>query len=70
MRDYQESVTTRQTDGQTNGQTDGQRDARQSDPYKPLFFAGDTKMILIKELMELSLWGKYMNLRVLHFMYN
>ena len=29
MRDYQESVTTRQTDGQ-------------SDPYVPLCFAGDT----------------------------
>ena len=32
--DYQESVTTRQTDGQT--------DAGQSDPYVPLGFAGDT----------------------------
>ena len=36
MCDYQESVTTRQTDGQT--------DAGQSDPYVPLRFAGDTKM--------------------------
>ena len=35
MRDYQESVTT--------GQTDGQTDAGQSDPYVPLCFAGDTK---------------------------
>ena len=34
MRDYQESVTT--------GQTDGQKDAGQSDPYVPLCFAGDT----------------------------
>ena len=34
MRDYQESVTTRQMDGQT--------DAGQSDPYVPLCFAGDT----------------------------
>ena len=34
IRDYQESVTT--------GQTDGQKDARQSDPYVPLCFAGDT----------------------------
>ena len=36
MPDYQESVTT----GQTNGQTD----AGQSDPYVPLCFAGDTKI--------------------------
>ena len=34
MRDYQESVTTEQTDGQT--------DTGQSDPYVPLCFAGDT----------------------------
>ena len=33
MRDYQESVTTRQTD------------AGQSDPYMPLCFAGDTKIL-------------------------
>ena len=32
MRDYQESVTT------------GQTDAGQSDPYVPLCFSGDTKM--------------------------
>ena len=32
MRDYQESVTT------------GQTDAGQSDPYVPLCFAGDTKL--------------------------
>ena len=38
MRDYQESVTTGQTDTHT------QTDARQSDPYVPLCFAGDTKM--------------------------
>ena len=36
MREYQESVTT--------GQTDGQTDAGQSDPYVPLCFAGDTKI--------------------------
>ena len=36
MRDYQESVTT--------GQTDEQTDAGQSDPYVPLCFAGDTKI--------------------------
>ena len=35
--DYQESVT----DGQTHGQTDRQTDAGQSDPYVPLYFAGD-----------------------------
>ena len=34
MCDYQESVTT--------GQTDRQTDAGQSDPYVPLCFAGDT----------------------------
>ena len=38
MRDFQESVTTRQMDGQT----DGQIDAGQSDPYVLLCFAGDT----------------------------
>ena len=36
MRDYQESVTTRQTDRQA--------DAGQSGPYVPLCFTGDTKM--------------------------
>ena len=40
LRDYQESVTT----GQTDTHTDGQTDAGQSDPYVPLCFAGDTKM--------------------------
>ena len=35
-RDYQESVTTGQTDART------QTDAGQSDPYVPLCFAGDT----------------------------
>ena len=39
MRDYQESVTT--------GQTDRQTDTRQSDPYVPLFFAGDKKILYI-----------------------
>ena len=39
MRDYQESVTT----GQTDTRTDGQTDAGQSDPYVPLCFAGNTK---------------------------
>ena len=41
MRDYQKSVTTEQT----HGQTDGQTDAGQNDPYVPLCFAGDTKVI-------------------------
>ena len=41
MRDYQESVTA----GQTHRQTDGQTDAGQSDPYVPLYFAGDTKNV-------------------------
>ena len=40
IRDYQESVTT----GQTDRHTDGQTDARQSDSYVPLCFAGDTKI--------------------------
>ena len=39
MCDYQESVTT--------GQTDGQTDAGQSDPYASLCFAGDTKIGII-----------------------
>ena len=39
LRDYQESVTTGQTDTHANGQ----KDAGQSDPYVPLCFTGDTK---------------------------
>ena len=35
LRDYQESVTT------------GQTDAGQSDPYVPLCFAGDTKIVAL-----------------------
>ena len=46
MRDYQESVTTRQTHRHTDGQTDGRADAGQSDPNVPLCFAGDTKTVL------------------------
>ena len=41
MHDYQESVTT----GQTDGRTDRQTDAGQSDPYVLLCFAGDTKRV-------------------------
>ena len=44
MCDYQERVTTGQTDRQTDRQKDGQTDAGQSDPYVPLCFAGDTKI--------------------------
>ena len=40
MRDYQESVTT--------GQTDRWTDTGQSDPYVPLCFAGDTKSCLLE----------------------
>ena len=40
MRDYQESVIT--------GQTGGQTDAKQSNPYVPLCFAGDTKRDSVK----------------------
>ena len=36
MRDYQESVTTRQTHRQTDTHTDGQTDAGQKDFYVPL----------------------------------
>ena len=43
MRDYQERLTTGQTDTQTDRQTDGQTDAGQSDPYVLLCFGGDTK---------------------------
>ena len=39
MRDYQESVTTGQTD------THVLTDAGQRDPYVPLCFAGDRKMM-------------------------
>ena len=37
MHDYQESVTI--------GQTEGQTDAGQSDPYVPLCFTGNTKIL-------------------------
>ena len=51
MRDYQENVTTGQTDTWTDRhmdrQTDGQTDTGQSDPYVPLCFAGDTKITSI-----------------------
>ena len=39
MREYQESVT--------SGQTDRYTDTRQSDPYVTLCFAGDTKILII-----------------------
>ena len=39
MCDYQENVTT----GQTDRQTDRQTDVGQSNPYVPLCFAGDKK---------------------------
>ena len=42
VRDYQESVTTRQTHGRTHRRTDTKTDAGQSDPYVPLCFAGNT----------------------------
>ena len=55
MRNYLESVTTKQT--HTHRRMDRQTDAGQSDPYVPLCFAGDTKMVinlhtyLIKQLL-------------------
>ena len=45
IRDYIESVTTGQT--HTHIHTDRQTDDGQSDPYVPLCFAGNTKMILM-----------------------
>ena len=42
MRDYQESVTTRQIDTKSERQID----AGQSDPHVPLCFAGDTKTVV------------------------
>ena len=61
MRDYQESVTTRQMDGRTDRQMPDKviptcnyalqapqkpsADAGQSDPYVPLCFAGATKTV-------------------------
>ena len=53
MRDYQESVTTRQTHTQ-----DGQTDAGQSDPYVPLCFAGDTKRSRMQILSHYQLVQK------------
>ena len=49
MRDYQESVTT--------GQTDGQTDAGQSDRYMPLCFAGDTTTDLRSSMVVSRLFG-------------
>ena len=45
MRDYEESVTTRQT----NTRTDRQTDAGKSNIYVPLCFACDTKIYTITE---------------------
>ena len=44
-RDYQESVTIGQTDARTHARTHTQTDAGQCDPYVPLCFAGDTKIV-------------------------
>ena len=54
MRDYQESVTT--------GQTHSHRrtDARQSDPYVPLCFAGDTKSMYMYAKQEML--KRYLNI--------
>ena len=56
MPDYQESVTTGQTDRQTDGWTDGS-----SDPYVPLCFAiaGDTKTFInITNVINHPIWWK------------
>ena len=50
MHDYQESVTT--------GQTDGQTDAGQSDPYVPLCLAGDTETLCHAMLFEVTTQGR------------
>ena len=50
MCDYQESVTT----GQTDRLTDGQTDAGQSNPYMPLCFAGDTNIVSEFQEMHVS----------------
>ena len=47
MRDYQESVTT----GQTDGRKDRQTDPGQSEPHVPLHFAGD-KIILLNCMIK------------------
>ena len=46
MRDYQESMTTGQTDTHTHKQTD----FRLSNPYMPLCFAGATQKLLSERL--------------------
>ena len=48
MHDYQENVTT----GQTDRGKDGQTDARQSDPYVPLCFTGDTKIVNLWKMSQ------------------
>ena len=45
MHEYQESVTTRQTDRHTDRRMDRHTDVGQSDPYVSLCFTGDTKKI-------------------------
>ena len=65
MGDYQESVTS----GQTHRWTDGQTDTGQSDPYVPLCFTGDTKIMLVppqlrEEIQKehiLPFWESYFN---------
>ena len=47
------------TDAHTHRRMDGQKDARQSDPYVPLCFAGDTKTTLL----ILYVIKKYTNIR-------
>ena len=51
--------TDRQTDRQTDIQTDGQTDAGQSDPYVPLCFAGDTKMIYSNNRLSIYEWCEF-----------
>ena len=45
----------RKRDYRTDTRTDGQQDTRQSDPYVPLCFAGDTKMTIMIFWSELFL---------------
>ena len=62
MRDYQDYRTDIHI--HTDGRTDGQTDAGQSDPYVPLCFAGDTKMIKVNDVMIkfTELWSYLRNL--------
>ena len=58
MLDYQESVTTGQTDTPTDGRMDGHIYVGQSDSYVPLCFAGDTKSKIFYVKVRKKTYGK------------